>query len=95
LGFEATLLLLLGFVLFCFVVLCFLEKSGSSLLLHISGGKSLEEEIMHTPCFFSGFEAFFKDLSFEGSVQGSGDDQMLFLSLESKKKSCVFCLLDL
>jgi hypothetical protein len=63
--------------------------------LHISGGKSLEEEIMYTPCFFSGFETFFKDLSFEGSVAGSGDDQILLLSLESKKKSFVFCLLDL
>jgi hypothetical protein len=50
---------------------------------------------MYTPCFFSGFEAFFKDLSFEGSVEGSGDDQILLLSLESKKNSCVFCVLDL
>jgi hypothetical protein len=71
-------------------------RRGGALLLHISGGKTLEEEeIMHTPCFFFGFEAFFKDLSFEGSVEGSGDDQMLLLSLESKKTSCVFCLLDL
>jgi hypothetical protein len=79
--------------LFCFVLLCCVFwRRGGALLLHISGGKSLEEEeIMHTPCFFSGFEAFFKDLSFEGS----GDDQILLLSLESKKKSCVFCVLDL
>jgi hypothetical protein len=96
LGFEATLLLLLGFVLFCFVLFCCVFwRRGGALLLRISGGKSLEEEIMHTPCFFSGFEVFFKDLSFEGSVEGSGDDQILLLSLESKKKSCVFCLLDL
>jgi hypothetical protein len=44
---------------------------------------------MYTPCFFSGFEAFFKDLSFEGSVEGSGDDQILLLSSESKENSCL------